>query len=200
MLKTTVKTVLNQLEFSTALLWRKFNTPPLPDLEQIWVHIGCGDINDPRFINVEARPLKHVHLLTETPSLIEFKDNFADLIYASHVLEHFSHKIVSEVLGNWYRVLKPGGILRLSVPDFDKLVDVYFAKDRNVDSIIGMLMGGQSYETNYHYTIFNKENLVSILEKVGFQDVREWSPKNMDNWPRDFSRAEGVSLNIEAVK
>ena len=61
-------------------------------------------------------------------------------------------------------------------------------------------MGGQSYETNYHYTIFNKESLVSILEEVGFKDAREWSPKNMDNWPRDFSRVEGVSLNIEAVK
>ena len=54
-----------------------------------------------------------------------FEDNCADLIYSSHSLEYFDRVQAADVLSEWNRCLKVGGILRLAVPDFDKLIEVY---------------------------------------------------------------------------
>ncbi len=86
-----------------------------------------------------------------------FPDEYADLIYASHVLEHISHNEVLKVLKEWYRVLKKGGILRLSVPDFDKLIDVYLTEEKDIRAIIGPLMGGQDNPYNFHKSVFNEK-------------------------------------------
>lgn len=195
-----IKYAMREIKLRNSALWRTFISPKLPPSEHRWIHIGCGEINDRRFINVDARPLKHIHFVTKTPSLIEFNDSFTDLIYACHVLEHFSHKIVLEVLENWYRVLKPGGILRLSVPDFDKLVDTYLATGRDVSSVLWILMGGQEYDYNYHYCAFTENSLSDLLKAVGFSEVRSWSPNDLDDWVEDWSQREHVSLNLEAIK
>lgn len=175
-----IKYAMKEVKLRNSAVWRTFINPKLPPSEHTWIHIGCGEFNDPRFINVDARPLKHIHIVTKTPSLIEFDDRCVDLIYACHVLEHFSHRIVLEVLENWYRVLKPGGILRLSVPNFDRLVDIYLATGRDLNYIIWILMGGQEYDYNYHYSAFTENSLRSLLTKVGFSEVRCWNPKEMD--------------------
>ena len=54
--------------------------------------------------------------------LKELPDNSVDLIYACHLLEHFGRWEMHEVLQEWYRVLKTGGLLRLAVPDFSALI------------------------------------------------------------------------------
>ena len=48
-----------------------------------------------------------------------FADDSVGLIYASHILEHFGRHQYEDVLAEWYRVLSPGGVLRLAVPDFE---------------------------------------------------------------------------------
>ncbi|WP_363268389.1 methyltransferase domain-containing protein [Okeania sp. SIO2B3] len=98
-------------------------------------------------------------------NLAPLKDNSVDLIYGSHCLEHFSHRMVSQVLNEWFRVLKEGGILRLSVPDFDLLIDKYRASGNNINKIIIFLMGGQNYKFNFHMTVFNQSNLELLLKK-----------------------------------
>lgn len=50
-----------------------------------------------------------------------FDDGVVDIIYASHVLEHFPHAQGLAVLKEFHRVLKPGGICRIIVPDAAKL-------------------------------------------------------------------------------
>lgn len=165
------------------------------------MHVGSGEINDARFINVDARPLKHIHFVTRSLTLLEFPDASVDLVYACHVLEHVSHRLLPQVLANWVRVLKPGGTLRLSVPDFDKLVTSYIDSDRQVERIITPLMGGQDYETNYHYCVFNAAYLHRQLEKAGVTEIRPWSPAELEGgWPEDWSMQDWVSLNLEGVK
>ena len=54
-----------------------------------YLHIGCGDNVLPKpFINIDSRKKKGVLNLKAYP--LKFKDNSFDLVYASHILEHFN--------------------------------------------------------------------------------------------------------------
>ena len=50
---------------------------------------------------------------------LSYPDNSVDEIRASHILEHFSFAHAQQALKEWTRVLKPGGRIRIAVPDLD---------------------------------------------------------------------------------
>ncbi|MEO6424213.1 MAG: methyltransferase domain-containing protein [Bacteroidia bacterium] len=56
---------------------------------------------------------------------IPFNDNSFDLVYHSHVLEHFSKEDGENLIAECYRVLKPGGILRVVIPDLEMIARNY---------------------------------------------------------------------------
>jgi ubiquinone/menaquinone biosynthesis C-methylase UbiE len=92
------------------------------------LHIGCGQVNSPGYINIDARRFPHVHVVTKKiTSLPLFPSDQADLIYMCHVLEHVTRMQVRAVLGEMRRILRPGGVLRISVPDFDRIIEIYSA-------------------------------------------------------------------------
>lgn len=167
---------------------------------EVHIHFGCGDIADERFINVDARPLPHVHLVTKSPMLHAFSDNSANSIYGCHVFEHLPFHTQKKVLLRWINILKPGGRLRLSVPDFDKLVDKFLLTGRDPLSIQAPLMGGQDYPGNFHYAIFTGKHLGSLLHESGFVNVTAWHPRDEPSWPNDHSWTDSVSLNLIAQK
>ena len=87
--------------------------------QPIKLHLGCGHIRIPGFLNVDILDSSAVDLQDDISKLNKVPDNSVDLIYACHVLEHFSHVEALAVLKRWHEVLKPGGELRISVPDTD---------------------------------------------------------------------------------
>ena len=184
-------------------------SPPKNINGKVYIHLGCGRINAPGFINVDAIGYPHVHYIQEVDDLSRFPNKYADLIYASHVLEHISHKHLSKVLSEWRRVLKGGGILRISVPDFDKLIEVYSSEDEDILAIMMPLMGGQDYSHNFHKTVFNRKYLTELFLSVGFRVVREWDPGKVElhafeDWATRPIEIRGkkypISLNLEGVK
>lgn len=190
---------------------RQFFRPPFPKLddEVVNLHLGCGPISHPKFINIDALPAPHVHYVRAINDLSPFKDNSVNLIYASHCLEHFPHPKVPKVLDEWFRVLKHEGILRLSVPDFDLLLNIYHDNENNVNTILKFLMGGQDYPFNFHMTVFNQASLKNLLIRTGFREVRVWQPGSSELTTLNDSsilkiikngKEYPLSLNIEAVK
>ena len=183
----------------------KPHLPKNPD-GKILIHLGCGDQNDSRFINIDVIPFTHVHFVHDVTRLPMFQNNVADLIYGSHVLEHVSYKYSLEAVQEWFRVLKPGGVLRISLPDFDKILKIYEAENHSIPMIEGPLMGGQNYPYNFHYGVFNKTFLSDLFKKAGFSEVREWDPKTaqyhtFDDWAgRLLYSKYPLSLNLEAIK
>lgn len=100
-------------------------------------------------------------------------------------------------------------ILLLRVFDFDKIVHIYESSARDINSIRGPLMGGQDYEYNVHYSVFNHKYLSDRLREVGFREIRQWDPGLVANhdfkdWANSDIVIEGrafpVSLNLEAIK
>jgi predicted SAM-dependent methyltransferase len=190
---------------------RRVIQPSLPKLENdaLYLHLGCGLVNHPQFVNIDAMRAPHIHYIREIEDLSLFANNSVDLIYASHCLEHFSHLRISQVLTEWYRTLKPGGILRLSVPDFDLLINIYKENNNDIDTILQPLMGMQLGEYRFHKTVFNKNSLTLLLHSTGFREVREWVPgssalTSLNDWSGRKLSVNGkeypVSLNLESVK
>jgi predicted SAM-dependent methyltransferase len=193
-------------------LKRRLVEPPLPKNSdgKVLVHVGCGEKNAPGFINVDARPLAHVHVVTDNiTSLSDMGTGTVDLVYMCHVLEHIKNDDLKNVLSEMRRVLKDGGILRISVPDFDKLIEVYNAAGKDIESIRRQLMGGQDHQYNVHYCVFNHRRLSGLFKEVGFREVSPWDPDNCRY--HDFKdrasrriKVNGqeymISLNLEAVK
>ncbi|MBD2679137.1 MULTISPECIES: methyltransferase domain-containing protein [Nostoc] len=179
------------------------------ETEKINLHLGCGFVIHPKFVNVDLLAAPHIHYQISIDKLSPFEDNSVNLIYASHCLEHFPHTKVPKVLSEWFRVLKKGGILRLSVPDFDLLLNIYKKNGNNIDTILAILMGGQDYEHNFHMTTFTNSSAEKLLKRVGFKEIRQWQPNSCEMTTfNDYSvyqhfvagKFYPVSLNIEAVK
>ena len=174
------------------------------------LHLGCGNKIIPGFINVDIRPLDGVDLVDDISRLNNIENNSTELIYACHVLEHFSRHEYINVLKRWYEVLEDGGKLRISIPDFEKVVD-HYNKNKDIKKLLGFLYGGQNYEQNYHYCGWDFKSIKEDLLSIGFKDVYkyEWS-KTEHSDIDDFSQAylphmdkkNGtlMSLNIEAIK
>lgn len=168
-----------------------------------YLHIGCGmNILPKPFINIDVR--KNLGALVGKAYPLRFKTSSFDLVYASHVLEHFKKKDTLNILKEWVRVLKPNGIIRISVPSLDNLVKIYMMQGK-VDNVIGPLLGGQTYKENFHYNLFNQEFLTQYLKKSGCVAVHPWDFRrtiHSDYW--DFSQAITkeipISLNLEARK
>lgn len=208
-------TILGRIKQATKTnilkITRNFVRPSFPQLEteEINLNLGCGFINHPSFINIDCLPLPHVHYIRSIDNLSPFATESVDLIYASHSLEHFPHSQTKQVLTEWFRVLKKGGVLRLSVPDFDLLVKIYEQNSYDVELILHPLMGSQNYRYNFHMTAFNSKYLSKLLKSVGFQLVQPWEPGISEETTfNDFSvgklpvneKEYPVSLNLEAIK
>lgn len=203
--KLAIWAFTSTLKNRTKRLIRPPKLPQNPD-GKVLIHLGCGEVNDSRYINVDGLPFPHVHYVSRVEKLPMFPANYADLIYACHTLEHISHLETLNVLREWRRILKIGGILRLSLPDFDKILDIYNSQNKNMESIELPLMGGQEYIYNFHKAMFNEKYLKKILTEIGFKEVRTWDPATaqyyyFNDWAKRFIKNRyPVSLNIEATK
>jgi len=174
------------------------------------LHLGCGKRHIPGFVHIDAVDYPHVDHVATIDNLSFIQDASVDLIYNCHVLEHFKRRDVRRVLQEWHRVLKPGGILRISVPDFAKLCEVY-QKFGQLDHVIGALFGRQDYLYNIHYNVFDFPTLKRELESAGFIDVRRYDWRETEHAHiDDYSQAyiphmdkeNGIliSLNVECAK
>lgn len=169
-----------------------------------YLHIGCGNNILPRpFENLDVREMPGVDHISEAFPM-PFEDDTFDLVYSSHVLEHFKKAETQSVVDEWVRILKPGGTIRLSVPSFESLIKIY-NKTNDLDYIIGPLVGGQTYDQNFHYNAFDTKRLTNYLINAGCEAVHPWDYRRTSHSAYfDFSQATTfeipISLNLEARK
>ena len=211
-MRVKLKELRRRLKLQLSFLKRRIVKPAFPRNSdgKVLVHIGCGKKNSPEFINIDAQPFAHVHIVTDDiTSLADFRDGTVDLVYMCHVLEHIKRDYLKDVLSEMKRILKNDGVLRLSVPNFDRLVEVYNASGNTIESISRQLMGGQDSEYNIHYCVFNYQRLSELLSKAGFREALSWDPDNCryHNFKDKASKRIKIngkeyliSLNVEAVK
>ena len=185
------------------------------------LHLGCGERYIPGWTHIDIESWPHVDHVHDIRSLPMIEDSSVDLIYACQVLAYFDVDEVKGVLREWRRVLKWGGVLRLSLPNFKVVADLYRA-GLPLEWFLGTLYGkrhlsgnpnpvGGDPRTIYHRTTYDKQSITSALTEAGFGEVREWDWRSTEHSDIDdlsqayfphMAKYTGISwnLNIEGRK
>ncbi len=138
--------------------------------------------------------------------LSQFADGTFAEVYASHVLEHFDYKdALVAALRDWHRVLAPGGVLRLSVPDIDVLAHLLLQRHKlDVNQrfqVMRMMFGGHVDAHDYHLVGLNQEFLAGFLNAAGFHTVQRVPRHGLFTDTSDMVVAgTPISLNLNALK
>lgn len=94
---------------------------------RLLLNLGCGTRIHPAWTNLDLVPRIPGVLPANLAEGIPFPDDSADVVYHSHLLEHLNPRQATEFIRECYRVLAPGGILRVVVPDLEQISRVYLA-------------------------------------------------------------------------
>lgn len=122
-------------------------------------------------------------------------DQTFDIVYSSHVLEHFSWTSVDKVLKEWSRVLKVGGELRLAVPNL-RHVGKRIMDDMMVPTDMWVLYGEQDYPKNFHAMGFTPNILRSLVESLGIYENIQIKEGDVEGPPG----VEAWNLQLKATK
>lgn len=175
----------------------------------IKINMGCGWRNfGPEWIHIDAGDYDHLDYDSIT-DLGQFNDSSVDLIYASHVIEYFDRKEIVNLLSEWKRTLSPEGTLRLAVPDFSSMCELY-SNGVPLDNFTGPLYGRMPMGDKwiYHKTVYDLKSITVLLESCGFTDVKIYDWSSTDHSHHDdhsqayyphMAKDTGtlISLNVE---
>lgn len=158
------------------------------------LHAGCGGVQIPDEyagyeelrldLNPETEP-DIVGSILEIP----LADESVDAVHCSHTIEHLHYHEVPIALAEFYRVLKPGGFVRINVPDLQqigsviasgKIEEILYWCGGGPVAAIDMLYGfrpevREGNNLMAHKTGFTAPTLKKKLERAGFRDVQTWS-------------------------
>jgi predicted SAM-dependent methyltransferase len=172
------------------------------------LNLGSGLTPIPGFVNVDAlEDLPGVDVVADIGQRLPFEDGAAELVYASHLLEHFPTEEVPQLLAEWRRVLRPGGTLLVAVPDLEVVASMmverrgWFTPPHG--PWLGVIYGGQKDAYDFHKTGFTAPWLAHLLRETGFGEIRrvtrfaEIPVADASASPLPFG--VNVSLNMRAV-
>jgi len=109
------------------------------------LNFGCGGTYHSDWINLDAVPVSPDVIGHDLTRELPFADERFDAVYGSHVLEHLEPKDAMRLLVDCFRVLKPGGIVRVVVPDLEGMVRLYLS------SLEGALTRDAASEERYDW-------------------------------------------------
>lgn len=176
------------------------------------LHLGCGKCYLPGWHNVDIFSTPKADAYHDVTALPYAPESF-EIIYASHLLEHVHRHMVLSVLNHWVALLRPGGTLRLAVPDFAAVCE-WYGRGHSIADVMGLLYGGQNYHLNRHTVAFDHASLSGYMTMAGLKDIRVWDWRKTEHAEHDdYSRAYlpnykdwdkpgslHVSLNLEGTK
>jgi len=165
------------------------------------LNLGCNSRILKGYTNIDFGDYPGVDIKTDVSKLGMIKDETVDVIRASHILEHFRYNDTKRVLDEWHRVLKPGGLLYLSVPSWERAVEIYM-KAGLQEWLVYFLYGDQTEKGNYHYTVYDFPRLCRVAGLSGFKDISEIA-EIPDSLPNEanclISTVDHKSISLNAV-
>ncbi len=218
----------------SALAWRIYNfvtkrqdgiiNDYLGSNEMRKIHLGCGNNILDGWLNTDLIPTgKRIRL--DVSKRYPFDDNTFDHAYSEHVIEHLPYQIGRTMISEAFRVLKPGGVIRISTPDLKFLIALYEDDKKdiheqyikwNAENFIGDEAPHDSISVfnNYvrdwgHVYIYDVESLSRMFKEIGFTDIKavkinESEHKHLQNLEHESRQPEGFlqleTMTIEGTK
>ncbi len=186
---------------------------------RLFIQLGSGRELLEGWINADGRVGRGILSMYFPRGLKRFRDNSAELIYSSHFLEHLEYpEPAGFFLKECFRILKPGGKIRIVVPGIEKIIRAYVDNNREFFEIqasmhpswcrsrLDHLMYALQMEGRHKYG-YDYETMKNLMEDAGFIDVLDsdnnTSPTEafrIDYRGAQDEKGNYLSLYVEATK
>ena len=143
---------------------------------KLTLNVGCGERTFKEYpegykcINIDERDLTNVDKIMDVHKL-DFSDEYFDYIFASDIIEHFPIAETKDILIEWKRVLKIGGVIEFRMPNLKVICKKYINEKHDTKKTSWLLYGGQGYSGNFHYVGFDRGWFKLIIEPLGFKEI-----------------------------
>lgn len=109
------------------------------------INLGCGNTFHSDWVNLDLIVGVDEIIPYDIRQKLPYPDQFFDGCYSSHVLEHLKPSEADKFLGECWRILKPGGVIRIVVPDLEEIVRIYLSL------LEELKLGNKTLEENYNW-------------------------------------------------
>lgn len=111
------------------------------------LHLGCGGRVHPAWVNADLNPVDDGVVRLDASGPLPFADASFDAVYHAHLIEHLSRDAAERMLGECFRVLRGGGVLRVVTPDLGTIAANY------LESLRGALAGEAGASERYEWAV-----------------------------------------------
>jgi ubiquinone/menaquinone biosynthesis C-methylase UbiE len=175
------------------------------------LHWGCGPITPYGWVNSDIHPWPGVDVVADVLKGLPFPHDSFDIIVSIHVLPEIPYCDLDATLQELFRILKPGGTLRLSLPDLEKAVTAWKTKDIDYFFLIGddkirSLSGKMIVQLLWYGVsrcLFTFEFMEEMLARNGFTNIQRCSFRQTQSHHlviTDLDDREVESFFVEASK
>ena len=169
------------------------------------LYVGSRDLKPDGYLSVDIDPGNKPDVVADIRDMPAVADGSCDEVGASHVLEHLAWPDSFKALAEFARVLKPGGVLRVSVPDVSLLLAMLVSGESDFH-VAGLLygVGGRTNRFERHRYGFTEKMLRRVLAVLGFGSFDWWNstlPESANGWcPANGGAKVAISVNVAARK
>ena len=204
---------------------------------ELRINVGCGQTPTPGWLNLDNSPtvrmaripwfptppsrrvfvesVKRNNIHWADATRLPVADGAAEVIYSSHMMEHLDRAEAAKFLSEAHRALRPGGLIRLALPDLRLRAEAYLADDDADAFVESTLMGTDRPHdvgawikhalvgSRHHLWMYDGRSLCRLLEASGFVSavVRPAGETGIpDPGGLDLREREDESVYVEAVR
>src|SRR5438067_4323322 len=157
-----------------------------------YLDIGCGRNVHEKFINLDYLWHARVDVCWDVKQGIPFPKSSMKGVFIEHCLEHFSLPVAFAVLKECWRVLTPGGLLRIIVPDAELYLELYHRQRRDDENALFPFQESESFNNIFspiisvnrvfyqdrdspfgHRFMYDFQLLKLLLDRLGFESARK---------------------------
>jgi predicted SAM-dependent methyltransferase len=163
------------------------------------LHLGCGGVRKEGWVNVDLLG-DPVDVAWDLSKPLPFDDGSVDAVFHEHLLEHLPLQSGIGFSKECFRVVRPGGIVRVGVPDAGRLLASYLdPSDDYLDRLhpgrpTRLLAAQELFYWHRHLTMYDAETLGLVLEASGLEQIkeREFGDSDLPSAPDTQTRRENT--------
>lgn len=153
------------------------------------LNLGCGQRHHPDWTNLDFHSDTTDVVAHDMIQGIPFPDNSFDVVYHSHLLEHFPRGFASVFVAECRRVLRTGGVIRVVVPDLERIVRLY------LENLEGSIRGDREAQNRYEWIMLELFDQM-VRSRSGGEMLEYWRQNPMPAEDFVIERVGSEVLNV----